>query len=228
MLRLRTIVVAIGRAIALGAVLPGVAGAHSFFVEKKELKAASENQKLASILLSSKLKGTINGVPIEITCTATKLEEGTLEKAGESKLKIKFAVCFMKKTETGKPQELMSHCEVKEPFTWNVKDLLATVGGSVADEWRPETGAIFAKVELKGTGVGENCELPSGSGETAEGSYNIEGVEICEIVNPTEENKKHNFICVATNKMLLFGGREGGYSGTFEVALASGDEYSAH
>jgi hypothetical protein len=226
MSRSKRIVIVTGLTLLASGVAAALAFGHAYFVETKELKEAGENQAIVQVASATRLKGTINNIPIEIYC-ATSTLQGTLEKAGESKAKLKFENCILQKIEPGKPLEVMLNCEVKTPFTWNIKDVLNVVGAGVADEWRPEAGGIFATIELKKLNAGENCELPTGSGKTAEGSYNVEGTEICEINEPADENKKHRFNCAACNSTLSFGGRVGGYSGMFEVELASTKKYSA-
>jgi hypothetical protein len=182
---------------AVGAVASAPAfAAHHFNVEGSELTSTQGIEGSIKSGTTSEFEQVGGGV--EIKCTAA-AATGTIEGSGKSSAnKINFTGCTVGKPGPNKcvveNGEVENEVEVK-----TVKDTLVEVGGTLEDEFEPETGSTFVTLafDKKGTAT---CSLST---------VEVTGKALASIDNETEaESHAITFNEKAGSSKLKSGGKE--------------------
>lgn len=207
MLRLKMLLVSLGAVLALGAVTATMATAAEFQVEGKAVTSSTPIEGSSGI---SKLKTTIAGTEVVITCHKDKLS-GNIETAGLSSGELSSEEC-----EVGTSKEQFTSCEVPT-IKFKFDDLLV-VGSSnqIEDEFKPASGGVFAEIAIKNVS-GKTC--------VEKGTYPVEGTQTCALPNGETSKVEHEIECKTTGSNLTFKGNLATYEGVEKTRLTSGKAY---
>jgi hypothetical protein len=153
MTRIRLILLSMVAMLALSAAASATASAAvetRYFVEGDTELAASES--IAGTVGTAELVSTLANDKIAIVCTKNTLSNATVETVGKSKGEIKYEECGELKQIKGGTLTTVTNCKVTIPPFKFIDLLVAGPGGTVEDEFKPETGTTFVEIEIGGTG----------------------------------------------------------------------------
>lgn len=219
MTRIRLILLSMVAVLGLSAVVSATASAAvetRYFTEAGTELAASES--IAGTVGTAELVTTIAGDKVAIVCAKNTLTNAVVETVGKSKGEIKYEECGELKQTKGGALTTVANCKITIP-TFKFLDLLiAGPGGTVEDEFKPETGTTFVEIEINGTG----CNAVFKGKFKAEGTYDAsipksEDGEVGHLLDFTSTGSKTTFgpakeLATYTNSvsnLLLTGTKKG-------------------
>jgi hypothetical protein len=147
-------------------------------VESKEL-VGNETRMVEGSLGTTKLVGTIGGISIDIECTLNKFANAIIEASGRSKAELALGTCRVKQVEEKEKEKEVAACSVKEPVKLKTKDQLVKPGSHTEDEFKPESGSLYAEIKVEGS----SCLF--------KGVYSLEGTMTAELPGGETEGVVH-------------------------------------
>jgi hypothetical protein len=222
---------------AVGAVTSAAASAHEFFVcqeggtEKFEEHLCSktgESGKWSYLPIAAgngftgegkggvaKLEGTLFTVRVIISCTSDSFT-GKVEAAGASKATITFSGCSLSQV-VKNVKTALSTCTVPNITTKPLTDTLITGKGlGPEDEFKPETGTIFAEFDITGAG----CALKKLANR-------VEGKQTCSLPEAVVGRVEHELVCSPSGGSLELDKKPASFFGAATVKAVNGSAWGA-
>ena len=182
-------------------------------VEKgTELFEAKGTESIGSVKEVKPSIFKVASLELEIECTVNKATgqinqtEPLVKAYSLSKFDLDFESCKV----IGKHAV---ECKVVEPIL--TKNLIGTLTDEKTIEASPESGEIFAEIEI-GNQTGQTC--PS----TIKGINPVKGKQTCTLPENTVDLKVHKLACAATGSSLKFGSNTATFEGEASFELTAG------
>jgi len=172
----KSVLVALVAVLALSAIAAASASAYEFGVEGTPIGTG-----ISVPFTATGSPAVLNSAGLKIECTSV-TGSGDLQAEGKSTLAVELASCTVSKP---------AYCQIAQPIKFNTKNELTAFEGKSADAFDPETGALFAELELKNNG-----------GTCAFSTVDVEGIL---------QSFVENAATAATSHTLLFNKASGSY-----------------
>ena len=212
MTRIKLILLSMVAVLGLSAVASATASAAvetRYFVEGDTELAASES--VAGTVGTAELVTTLAKDKVAIICTKNTLSNATVETVGKSKGEIKYEGCGeLKQIKAGKLET--TGCTVTIPPFKFIDLLIASPGGTVEDEFKPESGTVFVEIELGG----ESCN------SVFKGKFKTEGAYDAALPKGEVAEVGHEIVYTSTGSKVTFHGEPASYTNTVTNLLLSG------
>ncbi len=197
MTRIKLILLSMLAVLGLTAVISATASASvvetRFFTEAGTELAASET--ITGAVGTAELVTTIAGDKVAIVCTKNSLVSGSVETVGKSKGEIKYEECGELKQTKGGTLTTVANCKITVPAFKFIDLLVAGPGGTVEDEFKPETPPTFVEIEINGTG----CNA------VFKGKFKAEGTYVASIPKGEDGEATHLLDFTSTGSKTTFG-----------------------